>query len=249
NMFGILVLCFCALFGQLNASAIPMWEFLSKQEKTSFLYSLFANQVDSFCDTATATVKNCNQELLKYGLTTLKNMPEDVLDATDPYQRNANTIIWQTLMKGHPLAYSAPKFAASSSTAKPNSYDDDESAFGEDESYGDFGSLPSASAKIDNVYVVPPPKGFVQYPHNVANFLQAVNGPVMDKEAFEKMQREYTASEGEPVTGVYIPEVPFRGAVEVKVYPDGRPVEEKLPQLQDEDLRQYKMSKVPIPNL
>lgn len=35
NMIGTFVLCFCVLFGQLNGSAIPMWEFLSKQEKVS----------------------------------------------------------------------------------------------------------------------------------------------------------------------------------------------------------------------
>lgn len=255
NMIRPFVLCFCVLFGQLNASAIPMWEFLSKQEKMSFLYSLFANQVESFCESS--TLKNCNKDLLKYGLNTLKGMSEDVLDATDPYQRDSNSIIWTTLMKGHPLATSVPKVGSSSSTAKPNSYDDDES-FGDDP-YADFGSESAASAKIDNVYRLPPPEGFVEkleigksqyvtFPHNIASFLQAVNGPVEDKGAYEKFQEQYT-TDSPPVTGESIPDIPLTGPVEFRLNLDGTPVDKEFPVHIDEDLRQYKLSKVPIPNL
>lgn len=58
--------------------------------QTSFLYSMFASQVESFCDLS--AMKNCNVELLKYGLNKLKKTPEDSLDNMDPYQRNANKI-------------------------------------------------------------------------------------------------------------------------------------------------------------
>lgn len=51
---------------------------------------MFANQVEEFCEFADG--KNCNQDLLKYGLKKLKAMPEDHLDSMDPYQRGANTI-------------------------------------------------------------------------------------------------------------------------------------------------------------
>ena len=56
----------------------------------SYLYSMFANQVDEFC--GKSTMANCNKELLKYGLGKLKDMPEDHLDVMDPYQRGANDI-------------------------------------------------------------------------------------------------------------------------------------------------------------
>ncbi|KAJ8956305.1 hypothetical protein NQ318_015041 [Aromia moschata] len=156
-MIAVLVLCFCAILGGLDASAIPMWEYLSKQEKMSFLYSQFANQVDSFCETS--TMMDCNKELLKYGLNTLKNMKDEVLDNTDPYQRGANHILWKTLLEGHPLSRTFPKPKGSSTTAKPNSYDDE--SFG-DTPNDEFGYQSAASAKIDNVYRVPPPKGFVE---------------------------------------------------------------------------------------
>ncbi|KAJ8968017.1 hypothetical protein NQ314_002521 [Rhamnusium bicolor] len=246
------VLCFCVLLGQLNSSAIPMWEFLSKQEKMSFLYSLFANQVDSFCESS--TLKNCNRQLLKYGLNTLKGMPEEVLDGMDPYQRGANNIIWESLMEGHSLAYTTPKPSGSTTTPKPNSYDDDE--FFGDEYYGDFGSQTAASAKIDNVYRIPPPKGFIvqlesgssqyaTYPHNVAAFLNAFDGPVIDKGAYNRFQAQYYPTS----TTEKVYDAPLTGPVVVKVYPDGTPVDEKMPVHHDEDLRQYKLAKVKIPNL
>lgn len=56
----------------------------------SYLYSMFANQVDGFCESS--ELPDCNQELLKYGLRKLKDMSEDHLDFMDPYQRNANNI-------------------------------------------------------------------------------------------------------------------------------------------------------------
>lgn len=51
---------------------------------------MFASQIESLCESS--TLKNCNVELLKYGLNKLKHLPEEYLDAMDPYQRDANTI-------------------------------------------------------------------------------------------------------------------------------------------------------------
>lgn len=56
----------------------------------SYLYSMFANQVDTFC--SSVDMKGCNQKLLNYGLNKLKDMPEDHLDTMDPYQRDAHNI-------------------------------------------------------------------------------------------------------------------------------------------------------------
>lgn len=49
-------------------------------------------------------MKNCNVELLKYGLNKLKNMPEEYLDAMDPYQRSSNKI------SEYPFKYSTLSF-------------------------------------------------------------------------------------------------------------------------------------------
>ncbi|KAL3270986.1 hypothetical protein HHI36_021489 [Cryptolaemus montrouzieri] len=234
------VLCLCAVTGYLSGSAIPMWEYLSKQEKMSYLYSMFANQVEDFCETA--NMKDCNRELLKYGLDKLKDMSEDHLDTMDPYQRGANTIIWDSMMDGHAMASTTVKPQSSvTTTAKPNSYDDH--SFDEE-----FGNQGAGSARIDSIYRVPPPKGFVfkietgkplyTYPHN----LQYI--PRTHKQVFAK---QYTTTSRTP--SIYI-DAPLTGPMEVKVYPDGTPVHDNQRQLpHDEDLRQYQLSKVKIPNL
>lgn len=76
-------------------------------------------------------------------------------------------------MKGHKYEGETP-VPQTTTTAKPNSYDD--------ESFGDldFGSEGSASAKIDNVYRVPPPKGFVgKYEPQFNSPQNYLSGPVM----------------------------------------------------------------------
>ncbi|RZC39784.1 rhythmically expressed gene 5 protein [Asbolus verrucosus] len=233
----VLVWCTFALLGQLDASAIPMWEFLSKQEKMSYLYSMFANQVDEFCEKS--SMDNCNKELLKYGLGKLKDMPEDHLDVMDPYQRGASNIIWDSMMEGHEMMKST-SYPRTTTTAKPNSY--------EDESFADFGTQGAASAKIDNVYRLPPPKGFVYtiqsgtpqytYPQNYQHITNRDKNGV-----YTRFQQQYTTP------GATQKNQPLTGPVVVKVYPDGRPVRESTSQVpQDEDLRQYQLSKVKIPS-
>ncbi|XP_023027192.2 rhythmically expressed gene 5 [Leptinotarsa decemlineata] len=224
-MFGYgLILCVFVFFGRSEASAIPMWEYLSKQEKMSFLYSMFANQVESFCDSS--NMKNCNQELLKYGLDKLKNLPEEYMDSMDPYQRGANTIIWDAMMAGHKMANEVPKMRSTTS-AKPNSY--------EDGSFSDFGSQSAASARIDNVVRVLPPKGFLKqyetqqrytYPHNVVSYLNTFNIP-QKKGAYTRFQEQYssttTTTEETPLEDPYeegmYDEAPLTGPMVVKVYP------------------------------
>lgn len=62
--------------------------FLSLQ--MAYLYSLFKNQVDEFCEFS--EMENCINELTKYGLKKLREMPENKLDEMDPYQRGASAI-------------------------------------------------------------------------------------------------------------------------------------------------------------
>ncbi|XP_060534249.1 rhythmically expressed gene 5 protein [Cylas formicarius] len=236
------VLCFCAMFGGLRGSAIPMWEFLSKQEKTSYIYSLFAHQVENHCEGS--NVPECGRRLLKYGLGTLKNMPEERLDAMDPYQRGANNIIWEALMEGHPLMKTTPRPASSSSstTAKPNSYEDQ--LFGGD--YDDFGSESAASVKFDNVYVVPPPKDFI-----VPKTEPGSEKNNEEQSVFTRFQNDFRpiAVTTEKVVGAEEAAVLLTGPMLVKVFPDGTPVRESTVLPQDEDLRQYRLSKVKVPRL
>lgn len=231
------ILCVCTLFEQISASAIPVWELLSKEEKMSYLYSMFANQVEEFCEFSEN--KNCNQELLKYGLKQLKAMPEDHLDGMDPYQRGANHIIWDSMMEGHAMMKTTPKTRLTT-TPKPNSYDDDMSVGADD-----LGS--AASAKIDNVYRVPPPKEFVYITPAPANAGYQYN--------LNSGTPEYKQPQGVKPQNIYVPvvsygqqNVPLTGPMVVRVYPDGTPVQDgpvSIPQ--DEDLRQYKLSQIRLP--
>ncbi|XP_056633613.1 rhythmically expressed gene 5 protein [Diorhabda sublineata] len=250
--FGIILSVF-VLIQHSEASAIPMWEYLSKQEKMSFLYSMFATQVENFCDSS--NVPNCNQELLKYGLNKLKQLPEEYLDSMDPYQRGGSLIIWDTMMAGHPLANTTPKPRATT-TPKPNSY--------EDEPYSDFefGSQGSASARIDNVVIIPAPKHVLnlynvqttRYPQQVGSVLNAIG--TQKKGPYTRFQEYYsetrTTTERTPVDpmneGTY-KDAPLTGPMVVRVYLDGTPVEDSMPLPQDEDLKQYKMSQIKIPNI
>lgn len=146
------------------------------------------------------------------------------------------------MMEGHEMASTTPKPQKSvTTTAKPNSYDDH--SFDEE-----FGNRGEGSARIDTIYRVPPPKGFVfkvstgkpiyTYPHNYQYITRINKGNIAN---------QYTTTRRTP--SIYI-DAPLSGPMEVRVHPDGSPVREPLDQLpHDEDLRQYQLSKVKIPNL
>lgn len=262
------VMCFCALFGSLQGSAIPMWEYLSRPEKTSFIYSLFANQVERFCDNS--VIPSCNRQLLKYGLGTLRNLSDEQLDAMDPYQRGANNIIWEALMEGHRFQKTTVRPKTRSTTGKPNSYEDE--SFSD---YDDFGAQSAASAKIDNIYVLPPPKDFVpsvdagksSYLDETREIHESTGSSILNilkkpegKGVFTRFQNQYrpvdvttekiaTSTEKPLFNGEneFI-SIPLTGPMVVRVYPDGTPVRESTQTPQDEDLRQYKLQHIKIPD-
>lgn len=132
-----------------------MWEYLSRDEKMSYLYSMFANQVEEFCEFS--EMNNCNNELLNYGLKKLKIMPNDHLDNMDPYQRGANNIIWGSMMDGHEMMKTSttPRPKTRSTTVKPNSYDDDQGFQGDD-----FDT--AASQSTGNVFQVLAPPNLIK---------------------------------------------------------------------------------------
>ncbi|XP_015436391.1 PREDICTED: rhythmically expressed gene 5 protein [Dufourea novaeangliae] len=80
-----------------NGSAIPMWEFLSRDEKMSHLFRMFSQQVAKYC--ADSSMPDCNKNLLVSGLRNLANMDDIGLDTLDPYQRGAKEMIWRALGK------------------------------------------------------------------------------------------------------------------------------------------------------
>ncbi|XP_055374169.1 rhythmically expressed gene 5 protein [Condylostylus longicornis] len=94
-------------------SAIPMWEFLSRNEKMSHLYSIFAKLVSDYCKTSyevrNIPVAQCKRDLLTYASDKLQEMPDTNLDLLDPYQRGANDLIWNTIMKDHPNVHPTTK--------------------------------------------------------------------------------------------------------------------------------------------
>lgn len=158
------------------------------------------------------------------------------------------------MMAGHPMAGAmVPAARSTTVNTKPNSYDD--------QSIGDldFGSQAAASAKIDNVYRVPAPQNILNeyhtrpqytYPHNVASYITTFNN-FGKGGAYTKLQAQFTTiapSEELIIDESYAGEAPLTGPMVVKVYPDGTPVKDNMPLPQDEDLRQYKLSKVKLPN-
>ncbi|KAF5292660.1 hypothetical protein FQR65_LT11212 [Abscondita terminalis] len=193
-----------------TSSAIPMWELLSKEEKLSYLYSMFAYQVEEFCEFSETA--DCNRDLLKYGLGKLKSLKEEELDSMDPYQRGADGIIWNTIMEGR---VKHAKTTTTTTTAKPNSYEDDLS-IGVD----DLGSQGLASAKIENVlYRLPPPKEFVYVP----------------------VKSQYFIKTGTPE---YV-RAPLSGPVVVRVHPDGTPIDARFPQDDDLKHYEMSRAKLP----
>ncbi|EDW01613.1 rhythmically expressed gene 5 protein [Drosophila grimshawi] len=90
-----------------SASSIPIWEFLSRNEKMSYLYSTFAQLVSVHCKTTVGgglPVNQCKHNLLSYGYEKLQTFSDAQLEALDPYQRDANELIWSSIMRDHPSA-------------------------------------------------------------------------------------------------------------------------------------------------
>ncbi|XP_015606732.1 rhythmically expressed gene 5 protein [Cephus cinctus] len=98
----ISILVLCCDITKVRGSAIPMWEFLSRDEKMSHLYRVFSRQVARYC--ADSSMPDCNKNLLVSGLRNLATMDENLLDKMDPYQRGAQEIIWRGMMRNNGFA-------------------------------------------------------------------------------------------------------------------------------------------------
>lgn len=99
------ILAIAAVLSVCSGSAIPMFEYLTRSEKMSHLYSMFAKQVQVYCKTANnngMSIAECKRDLMTHGLSKLNDMSESHLDIMDPYQRGAMDILWDSMMDGHP---------------------------------------------------------------------------------------------------------------------------------------------------
>lgn len=151
------------------------------------------------------------------------------LDAPIPKLTFQLLTVWTTLMEGHELSDRTPE-PKPSTTAKPNSYDDqsfDELEFG-------------ASAKIDDVQKVSPPAGFIYRPGPANQFEKQHNA----------LSISYydTTKDAEDLDAINYPQIPLIGPMVVRVHPDGTPVEEVQRIPQDDDLRQYQLTKIKLPD-
>ncbi|CAG9799541.1 unnamed protein product [Chironomus riparius] len=100
--FVILLVITALCVEQCLTSSIPMFEFLSRDEKLSHLYSMFAKQVKDYCkDKHNANASQCKRNMMVYGMDKLNDMEESHLDKMDPYQRDANNILWDSIMENH----------------------------------------------------------------------------------------------------------------------------------------------------
>uniref|UniRef100_A0A0A1XB35 Rhythmically expressed gene 5 protein n=1 Tax=Zeugodacus cucurbitae TaxID=28588 RepID=A0A0A1XB35_ZEUCU len=99
-------LILCVSMQMCCGSAIPIWEFLTRNEKMSYLYSTFGQLVSVHCKATAATtampVNECKRDLLAYGYEKLQTFSDSQLDLLDPYQRAANELIWSSIMRNHP---------------------------------------------------------------------------------------------------------------------------------------------------
>ncbi|KAJ6641441.1 Rhythmically expressed gene 5 protein, partial [Pseudolycoriella hygida] len=131
-----------------SGSAIPMWEFLSRGEKMSHLYSMFAKQVSSYCKTnIDASAAKCKRDLLVYGVDKLERMTDLHLDAMDPYQRGANDIIWDSMMEGHRSSSSKKQESTPSPIREPTGPYEKNPLFDDDNS-NDYTQNQAASSSI-----------------------------------------------------------------------------------------------------
>lgn len=169
-------------------------------------------------------------------------------------------------MEGHDLMKTTPKqetTPAPASTTLRNSINEADSDVS-DEAFGDdsFGSQGAASAKIDNVYRLPPPKDFVyvnsvrqepQESYHTGTAIYVYPQNLIRDDTKQKTTVKYVQ---EPSSTLTPPPLPIRrqqeyqeGPVAVRVYPDGTPVRDTQENVvpQDEDLRQYLLSKVRLP--
>lgn len=236
NKMLIATITTAAVIALCAGSAIPMWEYLSRGEKMSHLYSTFAKQVSAYCKSSSDNPAQCKRELLMYGLGKLHDMNEAHLDSMDPYQRGASDIIWDSMMDGHPsntkkeittpamIQYPTGQFQKNPLfDEKPQSTATKKSGSASYASDMDFGLYASGP---DAVYAEPH-NSIVQAPTNV-------NYQYAPRPSPNSLYNNYLS-----------------GPMVIRVRPDGTPVEEdkQAPLPRDDDRDAMQLGREQLPTL
>ncbi|KAM8711793.1 hypothetical protein ACLKA7_012320 [Drosophila subpalustris] len=222
-----------------SASAIPIWEFLSRNEKMSYLYSTFAQLVSVHCKSTVGgglPVNQCKHNLLGYGYEKLQTFSDAQLEALDPYQRDANELIWSSIMRDHPSAtlittrkpQSLPTPPASSLIILSHQQQQQNPLF-------DGSASGSSSSEHKHKYAMDMDMAYGYGSEHSPGVQQASELPVA------------AALTAQP------PQTYLSGPLVIRLRPDGTPVEEdkNRPLPRDDDLETYRLANsghVPRPN-
>lgn len=213
-------LILCASMQMCCGSAIPIWEFLTRNEKMSYLYSTFGQLVSVHCKATAAStalpVNECKRDLLAYGYEKLQTFTDSQLDHLDPYQRAANELIWSSIMRNHPSSTLI-------TTRKPL-------------------PTPPDSSLIILTHQKPA--------NTAASTSTHSQNPLFDGEADSKhkfamdMDITYGYANGQTDIQKSSPETFLSGPLVFRVRPDGSPVEEDQykPLPRDDDLEAYQLT-------
>lgn len=244
-----------------SGSAIPMWEFLSRTEKMSHLYSMFAQQVSSYCKTnIDMPVAQCKRDLLVFGVDKLEKMSDLYLDAMDPYQRGANDIIWDSMMEGHRSKPSKKSDTTQSPIHEPNGqyqknplFDDIDNDHSDNSNSNKNDDKQNEASSASAVYAM-----------GMDNTYSSYNYPTAIEQQFSGHEpQNHLIQEASAATSVHLNyDLPNRrpsysnsnylmGPMIIRVRPDGTPVEEdKLKPLpRDDDREAMTIGKEKIPTI
>ncbi|XP_017010467.2 rhythmically expressed gene 5 protein [Drosophila takahashii] len=227
------VILACCLLGAFHmqissSSAIPIWEFLTRNEKMSHLYSTFAQLVSVHCKSTAAVgglpVNQCKHNLLGYGSAKLQTLSDAQLEALDPYQRDANELIWSQFLRDHPSG----------------------------------ASLVTTRQPLQQPLPTPPASSLIiltrqQLPHTMPSSSSGSNPIFESGEQKHKYAMDMDMAYGYPSASSELPmaaaltgEPPksfLTGPLVIRVRPDGSPVEEdkRMPLPRDEDLPYFRL--------
>ncbi|XP_017045206.1 rhythmically expressed gene 5 protein [Drosophila ficusphila] len=230
----ILACCLLAAFHMQisSSSAIPIWEFLTRNEKMSHLYSTFAQLVSVHCKSTAAVgglpVNQCKHNLLGHGSAKLQTLSDAQLEVLDPYQRNANELIWASIMRDHP---SGASLVTTRQPLQPL-------------------PTPPASSLIILTRQQLPHGAQVQSPSHGANPIfesgEQKHKYAMDMDMAYGYPSVQQSSSELPVAAALTAEPPksfLTGPLVIRVRPDGSPVEEdkRIPLPRDEDLPYFRL--------
>ncbi|XP_043643470.1 rhythmically expressed gene 5 protein isoform X2 [Drosophila teissieri] len=201
----------------------------------SHLYSTFAQLVSVHCKSTAAVgglpVNQCKHNLLGYGSAKLQTLSDAQLEALDPYQRDANELIWLSIMRDHPSG------ASLVTTRQPLQQ-----------------PLPTPPASSLIILTRQ------QLPHGASHVIQSSGSGSATNPIFESGEQKHKyamdmdmaygygpqSSSELPVAAALTSEPPKRfltGPLVIRVRPDGSPVEEdkRMPLPRDEDLPYFRL--------